>query len=428
MCVESTYVQDVVATAYRFPLLLPSKVESDRTMLWTTRLGLLLLSLISTSHAQTLEACPSDVQNYNASGLLGFFDPLISGPRSKDDFDATIDNDGYLYHTDDDSPAPPASFAYALTVSDTIVNGARPAILSALLATAPSNRTLNATETPNNATRPAAVACGLSILHLPLRTTRLGQDDDGTCTSTFPRGCAKKIVKKISEAGMLWPRDSTDVPGICRAYAQALSVALNENSPTNADLPGECTGLFLDEDDNFVSSVEGISLTGGKNQKALNPHIPYRCDDLPIVESTLGVGYAVSYPIWNNTQVYDERAGDSFNEEYDDAVRQVLPIVTLILSAPPEDVGSSRDVEVFSAHLGCLRTTGFTQGSRRSPELKPLDSSSGLSSGAIAGVVVGVSVIVAAVGGWAIWRYRRWKGYGRRAKHSDAMEMMGKRR
>ena len=64
------------------------------------------------------DSCPAVVQNYNASGLLGFFDSAVSQQIvPSESAKPTINTDGYLYNTNSSAAAPPASFAYALTVS-----------------------------------------------------------------------------------------------------------------------------------------------------------------------------------------------------------------------------------------------------------------------------------------------------------------------
>ena len=108
---------------------------------WSSlRLSFTLFSLLCTSRAQISTDCPTEIQLYNASGLLGFFDSLASGPVPPETFDPIVDNNGYLYHTDDSSPAPPATFAYSRIVSETTVpsdNGSFPAIITTLLGTVP---------------------------------------------------------------------------------------------------------------------------------------------------------------------------------------------------------------------------------------------------------------------------------------------------
>ena len=394
---------------------------------WSSlRLSFTLFSLLCISRAQISTDCPTVIRSYNASGLLGFFDSLANGPVPSETFDPIVDNNGYLYHTDDSSPAPPATFAYSRIVSEATVpsdNGTFPAIITTLLGTVPLNRTENITHIAHNSSVPSAVSCSLALLNLPLRTTRFGQDDDGTCTSTLPHSCGKKILNNVVQQGMQWPRGDTDLPGICSAYAKALSVALNQNSLEDTDIPRECTKLFLDEDDKFIVEVKGSALSNTNVSQSLNPDMPYECDGLNIVSDTLGKNYKTSYPIWNQTVVHDGSSMDTLDAQYDEVVRQVLPLVTLVLRGRGEDTGAEKDVEVLSAHLGCVRTTGFSAGSRKSAELKDLDAGGRLSKGAIAGIVIGVLVGVAAIVAFALlyWGARR-----RGLAKGERYEMRGK--
>ncbi len=390
-----------------------------------TPLYIALLSSLPTCLAQINTTCPASVQSYNASGLLGFFDSIVSNQAVDDSKKPTIDNDGYLYSPNNSSPSPPASFAYAITFSTTDVpsdSGTLPAVLTTLLGTTPSNRTLNATMSNNTNTSPVhAVACGLTILNLPVGTTFLGQDDDGTCTSTLPHGCAKKILKDAADASMQWPNDSNELERVCAAYGSALENALNPTSPTQSDV-SDCQDLFIVQAADsvtgkrmFLTRVVGFSLTSSSYTEPINQDLPYQCNDLDVVDGTLGRRY-VSYPVWNDTLVFHEdSATTDFETMYEEEVRRVYPIITLILREPENDTGVDRDVDLLSAHLGCVRTTGFSEESKQLPALKGRDASHKLGAGAIAGIVVGVVVGLAAIG-WGVWRYRKWKGVGKRSE------------
>ena len=388
----------------------------------SSRLSCLALALLSSLHislAQINTTCPVSVQNYNASGLLGFFDSIVSNRVINDDAKATIENDGYLYSSDNSSPSPPASFAYALTFTSSSVpadNGTDstlPAVLTTLLATAASNATTNST-LPNTTSHVSAVACGMTIRNLPARTTRLGQDDDGTCTSTLPHGCAKKILNSVAKSDMQWPNGSNDLETTCSAYASALETALNPNSETHAGIGG-CRDLFIVQASDsitgkrmFLSKVAGFPLTSSSHNEPVNDDLPYQCNDLDVVDGTLGRDY-VSIPVWNDTLVFHEESATSdFETMYGEETYSVYPIITLILREPDDNI-VNEDVDVLSAHLGCVRTTGFSAGSKKLPALKDYNMKSGLSAGAIAGIVIGIVIVLAAIG-FGIWRWKRWQG------------------
>ena len=242
----------------------------------------------------------------------------------------------------------------------------------------------------------------------------MGQDDDGTCTSTFPHGCAKKILNDVAKSDMQWPGGSDDLQTICTAYASALEAALNPNDPTHSDIDG-CQDLFIVQAANsvtgkrmFLTKVVGFPLTSPSHSEPLDEDLPYQCNDLDVVDGTLGRDY-VSYPVWNDTLVYhQESATMDFDTTYATEVYRVHPILTLLLQGP-NDATDNGGVEVLSAHLGCVRTTGFSEGSRVLRALNSLRTKSGLGAGAIAGIVIGVVVFLAAIG-FGVWRYRRWRG------------------
>jgi hypothetical protein len=411
-----------------------------------------VISLVHPCHAQIHTPCPAEVRSYNSSGLLGFFGLNITAELNSETSDVRIDNDGYLYESTDLSPSPPANWAYALTVSgfgDSSDDDSLPTVLTTLLATGPQNSTTNITASSpssSSSTPPVlGVACGIAILDLPFRTTRLGQTDDGTCTATLPHGCAKKILHKIATQSMSWPAGDIDLPGLCSMYATALEVALNQNSHTDNNLPGQCTKLFLgevdEEEDNrhddpqtvgrFVSKVEGFALTSSNQTAPLNAEMPYQCDHLDVVDQTLGANYLTSYPIYNNTLVLQDTSDTSkFNREYNDALWQVMPVITLMIRRSSNH-GIEEKVDLLSAHLGCLRTTASVGNSYIGPRPEPLQiGRGGLSGGAIAGIVVAVVVGIAVIAGVAWWQVRSKQklavvGRNLRAlKRGDKYEMM----
>lgn len=213
---------------------------------------------------------------------------------------------------------------------------------------------------------------------------------------------------------MQWPNGSRDLETICSTYASALEAALNPNTATHSDI-NDCGDSFIVQAADsvtgkrmFLTRVVGFPLTSSSPSEPVNEHLPYQCNDLDVVDGTLGRDY-VSYPVWNDTLLYhQESATMDFETTYETEVRRVYPIVTLLLRGP-NDVTVHGDVEVLSAHLGCVRTTGFSDGSKKLPALNALHPKSGLGAGAIAGIVIGIVIVLAAIG-FGVWRYRRWQG------------------
>jgi hypothetical protein len=384
-----------------------------------------------------LEACPPEIKSYNASGLLGFFDNLLSEPIPQGEVKPVVDNNGYLYPQNDSAPAPPASFGYGLTVSQTEDN----AILTSLLLTVPLNATENNTAADNTDTSASAVACALPIFNLPLRTIRLGQKDDGTCTSTFPHGCARKILNSLTDSGVQWPAQgqgsslsSLGLPGVCSAYAKVLSVALNPHSAQNSDIPGECQRLFTSNNDDasaFVSDVQGFALSTTNTSESISGIASSECADLDFVNGKIGSQYA-SFPFWNTTAVVPANESHfeiNLDGVYDMATRVVMPIITLVIRAPSGPQAFGTEVQLLSSHLGCLKTTTFATGSRVSPELEPVGGKKGLSGGVIAGIVLavvaGVVVVVVFSGMWCFRKKLRLTGRSRGYEGSGERVVLG---
>lgn len=387
--------------------------------------------LLSTITAQSIDSCPPRLQSYNATGLLGIFDSLLTDPipPDTDSYKPKVDNDGFLYSDDQDAPAPPASFAYALVLSERDdVNYS--AVVSTLLAAAPLNAS---TSQPRR--NSSGVACALTMLDLPTRTLRLGQDDDGTCTSTFPNGCARKMVQMIADHPMTWPNadsNMTRLEKMCAGYADVLKSMINYDQRQASELPDECTMLFAEDADNddedslrFVSDVVSSPLTANDTE-AINEVLPFTCEHLDVVDDTLGQAY-VSYPFWNETPAVDTQDIEgSFTRNYNKAAQQVYPIVTLLLRDPLQGTGDE-DVRLLSAHLGCVRRTQYTEGSVRAPELRGLGAGSGLSGGAIAGVVIGVLIAVALSAVLLWWFCFRGKRRSRRQGGPSAPRKSGEK-
>ena len=93
------------------------------------------------------------------------------------------------------------------------------------------------------------------------------------------------------------------------------------------------------------------------------------------------------------------------NKNYDNATREVLPILTVYF--PVANAERTSSISPADAQLACLRASTFSEGSRISPALPngtAIRYGNGLSAGAVAGMLFGLLV-------WMVgWTGLGWAG------------------